>query len=137
MADSALPRQSGQSLSPAPQLRPKPSATGIEIVLRPDPSVCDGSFANNSWLQEVAKPLTKLTWDNAALVSPATARKLGVTNGDVVKLASNGQSVEAPVWMTPGHADDSITLHLGYGRRRAGNVGNGIGFNAYLLATTR
>ena len=60
---------------------------GIEIVLRPDPSIGDGSFANNGWLQELPKPLTKLTWDNAALVSPASARKLGVTNGDVVKLS--------------------------------------------------
>ncbi len=110
-------------------------ATGIEIVLRPDPSIGDGSFANNSWLQEVAKPITKLTWDNAALVSPATAQKLGVTNTDVVKLSANGQSVEAPIWIVPGQADDSLTLHLGYGRRRAGNVGTGIGFNAYLLAT--
>ena len=63
------------------------NAGGIEIVLRPDPSIGDGSFANNGWLQEVPKPLTKLTWDNAALVSPASARKLGVTNGDVVKLS--------------------------------------------------
>jgi molybdopterin-containing oxidoreductase family iron-sulfur binding subunit len=109
---------------------------GIEIVLRPDPSIGDGSFANNSWLQEVPKPITKLTWDNAALVSPLSARKLGVTNGDMVKLTGHGQSVEAPIWIMPGHADDSLTLHLGYGRRRAGNVGTGVGFNAYLLATT-
>jgi molybdopterin-containing oxidoreductase family iron-sulfur binding subunit len=135
VADSALPPKAVKVSAP-PAASAKPSASGIEVVLRPDPSVCDGSFANNSWLQEVAKPLTKLTWDNAALVSPATARKLSVTNGDVVKLTANGQSVEAPIWMTPGHADDSITLHLGYGRRRVGNVGNGIGFNASLLATT-
>jgi molybdopterin-containing oxidoreductase family iron-sulfur binding subunit len=108
----------------------------IEIVLRPDPSVGDGSFANNGWLQEVPKPLTKLTWDNAALVSPAGARKLGVTSGDVVKLSAHGQGVEAPIWITPGHANDSLTLHLGYGRRRAGHVGTGVGFNAYLLSTT-
>jgi len=108
----------------------------IEIVLRPDPSIGDGSFANNGWLQEVPKPLTKLTWDNAALVSPATAHKLGVANGDVVKVSGAGQSVEAPVWITPGHANDSVTLHLGYGRTRAGHVGTKIGFNAYLLSTT-
>ena len=107
----------------------------IEIVLRPDPSIGDGSFANNGWLQEVPKPLTKLTWDNAALVSPSTAHKLGVANGDVVKLTANGQSVEAPIWITPGHANFSITLHLGYGRTRAGHVGTKIGFNAYLLAS--
>jgi MoCo/4Fe-4S cofactor protein with predicted Tat translocation signal len=111
-------------------------AGGIEIVVRPDPSVGDGSFANNGWLQELPKPLTKLTWDNAALVSPTSARKLGVNNGDVVKLSGNGQALEAPIWITPGHADDSLTLHLGYGRQRAGHVGNGRGFNAYLLSTT-
>jgi MoCo/4Fe-4S cofactor protein with predicted Tat translocation signal len=135
VADSSLaPRpvklQALPASSPA-----KASANGIEIVLRSDPSIGDGSFANNSWLQEVAKPITKLTWDNAALVSPITAQKLGVTNTDVVKLSANGQSVDAPVWIVPGQADDSLTLHLGYGRRRAGNVGTGIGFNAYLLAT--
>ncbi len=110
-------------------------AGGIEIVMRPDPSIGDGSFSNNGWLQELPKPLTKLTWDNAALVSPASARKLGVTNGDVVKLSGHGQTVEAPIWITPGHAHDSLTLHLGYGRRRAGHVGTGRGFNAYLLST--
>jgi molybdopterin-containing oxidoreductase family iron-sulfur binding subunit len=115
---------------------PNPKAGGIEIVLRPDPSIGDGSFSNNAWLQELPKPLTKLTWDNAAIVSPASARKLHVTNGDVVKLSANGQTVEAPIWITPGHADDSLTLHLGYGRRRAGHVGTGKGFNAYLLSTT-
>ena len=120
----------------SPSRIPNPKAGGIEIVLRPDPSIGDGSFANNGWLQELPKPLTKLTWDNAALVSPASARKLGVTNGDVVKLSAHGQTVEAPIWITPGHADDSLTLHLGYGRRRAGHVGTGRGFNAYLLSTT-
>jgi molybdopterin-containing oxidoreductase family iron-sulfur binding subunit len=111
-------------------------AGAVEIVLRPDPSIGDGGFANNAWLQELPKPLTKLTWDNAALVSPASARKLGVVNGDVVKLSAHGHSVEAPIWITPGHADDSLTLHLGFGRRRAGQVGTGVGFNAYLLSTT-
>jgi Fe-S-cluster-containing dehydrogenase component len=144
VADSALPPKTVR-LNPAfgtrgeAAPRPYPSRRdgvgGIEIVLRPDPSIGDGSFANNGWLQELPKPLTKLTWDNAALVSPATARKLGVTKGEVVKLRSRGQAVEAPIWITPGHADDSMTLHLGFGRRRAGHVGTGVGFNAYLLST--
>ena len=112
------------------------NADGIEIVLRSDPSIGDGSYSNNSWLQELPKPLTKLAWDNAALVSPASARKLRVTNGDVVELTGHGQSVEAPIWIMPGHADDSLTLHLGYGRRRAGHVGTGRGFNAYRLSTS-
>ena len=136
VADSTLAPKPVKLTLQLPAAPEKTSNGGIEIVLRPDPSIGDGSFANNGWLQEVPKPITKLTWDNAALVSPSTARKLGVTNGDVVKLSGHGQSVEAPIWITPGHADDSLTLHLGYGRRRAGQVGTGIGFNAYLLATT-
>ncbi len=136
VADSALaPKPVKLSASLAAPAA-KAAAGGMEIVLRPDPSIGDGSFANNSWLQEVPKPITKLTWDNAALVSPASARKLGVSNGDVVRLSGPGAGVEAPIWINPGQADDSLTLHLGYGRRRAGHVGTGIGFNAYLLSTT-
>ena len=107
----------------------------LEIVLRPDPNVWDGSFCNNSWLQELPRPLTKLTWDDAALLSPATAIKLRVTNGDVVKLHDSGREVTAPVWITPGNPDDSITLHLGYGRWHIGHVGGGVGFDAYRLRT--
>ncbi len=136
IADSAFAPKPVKLGSPLATTATKASMGGIEIVLRPDPSIGDGSFANNSWLQELPKPLTKLTWDNAALVSPASARKLGVTNGDVVKVTGNGQGVEAPIWITPGQANDSLTLHLGYGRRRAGHVGTGIGFNAYLLSTS-
>ncbi|MGA2985258.1 MAG: TAT-variant-translocated molybdopterin oxidoreductase [Terriglobia bacterium] len=139
IADSAFgpkPAKPSPSLAAAAAITGTANPAGIEIVLRPDPSIGDGSFSNNGWLQEVPKPLTKLTWDNAALVSPASARKLGVTNGDVVKLSGHGQAVDAPIWITPGHADDSLTLHLGYGRRKAGHVGNGRGFNAYLLSTT-
>ncbi len=121
----------GETAKPASQ-----SAGTLEIVLRPDPSIGDGSFTNNGWLQELPKPFTKLTWDNAALVSPMTAQKLGVYNGNIVKLSAYGQSVEAPIWIAPGQADDSLTLHLGYGRSRAGHVGNGVGFNAYLLSTS-
>ena len=136
VADSALapkPAKGASSIGSAPS---QAAAGSMEIVFRPDPSIWDGCFANNSWLQEVAKPITKLTWDNAALVSPTTAQKLGVTNGDMVKLSGPGQGVEAAVWITPGHAHDSITLHLGFGRLRAGNIGTGVGFNAYRLVTT-
>jgi molybdopterin-containing oxidoreductase family iron-sulfur binding subunit len=111
-------------------------AEGLEIVFRPDPTIWDGRFANNTWLQELPKPLTKLTWDNAAMLSNATARKLGLTSGDVVELASGGRSVRAPIWVLPGHADDSVTVHLGYGRSRAGRVGTGAGFSAYALRTS-
>ncbi len=106
---------------------------GLELVLRPDPSIWDGRFANNGWLQELPKPLTKLTWDNAALVSPRTAERLGLTNEDVIDLHYQGRTVAAPVWIVPGHADDSVCVHLGYGRSRGGQVAEGTGFNAYHL----
>jgi molybdopterin-containing oxidoreductase family iron-sulfur binding subunit len=110
-------------------------ASGIEIAFRPDPTIWDGSFANNGWLQELPKPLTKLTWDNAALVSPGTAQRLDLRNEEVVELRYRGASLRAAVWIMPGHADEAVTLHLGYGRTRAGAAGTGRGFNAYLLRT--
>src|SRR5262249_35642338 len=100
-----------------------------EINFRPDPSVYDGQFTNNGWLQELPKQLTKLVWDNAALMSPATAEKLGVENDELVDLQYLGRKVSAPVWIQAGHAADCITVHLGYGRSHAGRVGGNIGFN--------
>ena len=109
---------------------------GLEAVFRPDPSIYDGRFANNAWLQELPKSLTKLTWDNAALISPATAARLSLVSGDVVELRQGGRSVRIPVWLAPGQAGDTLTLHLGYGRTRAGRAGNGTGFNVNPLRTT-
>jgi molybdopterin-containing oxidoreductase family iron-sulfur binding subunit len=116
---------------------PEPAeAAELEIVFRPDPSVYDGQFSNNAWLQELPKAITRLTWDNAALLSPATAERLGLANEDVVELQYESRMVRAPVWISPGHADDSVTVHLGYGRRRAGSVAAGAGFDAYALRTS-
>ena len=112
-----------------------PEKGGLEIVFRPDYAVWDGRFANNAWLQEVPRPLTKICWDNAALMSPATARELGVSYMDTVELAWRGCGVKAPVWIVEGHADGCVTAHLGYGREAAGAVGTGVGFNAYALRT--
>ncbi|HEV2348813.1 MAG TPA: TAT-variant-translocated molybdopterin oxidoreductase [Terriglobia bacterium] len=109
---------------------------GIAIIFRPDPTVWDGAFSNNGWLQELPKPITKLTWDNVAMLSPGTAQRLGVTKGEVVELRLAGRALRAPVWVAPGHADETITVHLGYGRTRAGRLGTGIGFNAYALRTS-
>ncbi len=108
---------------------------GVEVVLRPDPSVFDGRFANNGWLQELPRPMTKLVWDNAVLVSPATAEKLGVESEVVVEIQVGDRSVRGPVWIVPGHADGSATIHLGYGRVRAGRVGSNVGFDAYPIRT--
>jgi len=113
-----------------------PNSQGLEIIFRPDSSVWDGRFANNGWLQELPRQLTTITWDNAAYVSPATAQRLGYTNQDLVELRFDGRAVRAPIWIVPGQADDSVTLHIGYGRQRAGQVGTGVGANAYAIRTS-
>jgi MoCo/4Fe-4S cofactor protein with predicted Tat translocation signal len=120
----------------APPSRPAVPQAAIELVFRPDPTIFDGSVANNAWLQELPKPLTKLTWDNAALISPQTAERLNLTNEDVIELRYDAHSLHAPVWISPGHAEDSITLHLGYGRTVGGSVGSGRGVNANEIRTT-
>jgi molybdopterin-containing oxidoreductase family iron-sulfur binding subunit len=111
------------------------NSTDLEVVFRPDPSVYDGRFANNAWLQELPKSLTKLTWDNAALIAPQTADRLMLVSGDFVELKQGNTSVTIPVWLAPGHAPDALTLHVGYGRTRAGRAANEIGFNVNPLRT--
>ncbi len=135
---SALPPRSLKPAAkvPASAAVPAPESAGLEVVLRPDPGIFDGRFANNGWLQEVPKPLTKLTWDNAAHMSLATARKLGVKNEDLVAIAAAGATLRAPAWILPGQPDDVVTLHFGHGRTRAGRVGNGTGVNAYRIRAT-
>jgi MoCo/4Fe-4S cofactor protein with predicted Tat translocation signal len=108
-------------------------ASALEVVFRPDPSIGDGEYSNNSWLQELPKPITRLTWDNAVMMSPGTAQQLSVTTGDYVTLTLAGRQVSAGIYIVPGHADNSVTLHLGFGRTRGGSVGTGPGFNSYLL----
>src|ERR1039457_6099348 len=112
------------------------SPQSLEVVFRPDPAVYDGRFANNGWLQEWPRPITQLTWDNAAIFSPKTAQEQGVVSTDVVEIAYRGYKMPAPVFIQPGHADGSVTVHLGYGRTRAGHVGTRIGFNAYGMRTS-
>jgi MoCo/4Fe-4S cofactor protein with predicted Tat translocation signal len=129
------------------------SVESLEVAFAPDPTIYDGSFANNGWLQELPKPSTTLTWDNAALMSPNTARQLGIEWGEyahggehggfkmpVVELKIEDRTTLAPAWIVPGHADGSITVHFGYGREFAGRVGGQrdqrVGFNAYALRTS-
>jgi Fe-S-cluster-containing dehydrogenase component len=129
-------------------IRNPPSATlkGLEISFRNDPCVLDGRFANNGWLQELPKPITKITWDNAVFLSPATAARLkqsaspsaqGGEHGqivcDVVELRYRGRTVRGAIFPVVGHPDDCVTVHLGYGRTRAGHVGTGAGFNANAI----
>ncbi len=130
---------------------PAASETSYEIVFRLDPTIFDGRFANNGWLQELPKPLSKLTWDNAALVGPKTAAKLGIepregphggahgeTITGVVEISiGEGRKVTAPVMVVPGHAEGSVTLHFGYGRTRAADIlADFKGVNAYQLWRT-
>ena len=114
---------------------PLQPAKGMEVVFRPDAGVYDGRFANNGWLQEFPRPVSKLSWDNAAFLSPATAERMGVSTGDLVELRSHDWKLRAPVYVQPGHADSAATLHLGFGRYRAGHVGDRVGFSAYGVRT--
>ena len=116
---------------PAPT--PKDS---LEIIFRPDPNIYDGRWSNVGWLQELPKPVTNLSWDNAAIVSGATLTRLGLEEDDIVELTVGNGKVKAPVIVAPGHPDNSVTVHLGYGREFAGRVGSGAGFNAYLIRNT-
>jgi Fe-S-cluster-containing dehydrogenase component/anaerobic selenocysteine-containing dehydrogenase len=125
--------------NPSAPYRTEPLTLGsgeLEIVFRPDPSVLDGRYANNGWLQELPRPFTKLTWGNAALISPELAAREKITNGDMVELTFRGRKLNAPIWIQPGQAENSITVHLGYGRTEVGQVGRGAGFNAYTLRTS-
>ena len=112
---------------------PSLSGGGLELCFRPDASVLDGRFANNGWLQETPRPLTRLTWDNAVLISERTAEEQGLETGDVVRVRAGETSVEGAIWITPGHPDRTLSLPLGYGRTAAGQVGNGVGFDAYRV----
>ncbi len=118
----------------------------IELNFRRDPTIYDGQFSNNGWLQELPKPMSKLTWDNAVLIGPKMAERLGIKTEDVVELSLPGTGSDAkgvserkitgPVWIQAGHPDNSVTVTLGYGRTRAGRVGTAQGFGAYALRTS-
>ena len=123
---------------PAPDLPSAPLASvddtdTVTVVFRPDPTIWDGRFANNGWMQELPKPLTKLVWDNAAIISPALAERFDLQSQDVVELQYEEDVVRAAVWILPGHPDGTVTTYLGYGRPWAGRVAEGAGFNAYDL----
>ena len=105
----------------------------FEIVFNASSSVYDGRFANNGWLQEIPKPVTSLTWDNAALISIKVAKKLNIKNGQMIEIKINNKSIKLPAWITPGQNQKSISLELGYGREFEGRLGNGVGFNVYPL----
>ncbi len=113
------------------------SVSDLEVVFLPSPSLHDGRFANDGWLQELPDPLTKLTWDNPALVSPKTAESLGLANEDWVRLDYGGRSLELAVFILPGMADGVVALTLGYGRSHAGRIGSGVGFDAFTVRSSK
>jgi molybdopterin-containing oxidoreductase family iron-sulfur binding subunit len=111
-------------------------AGGLEVAFTVDHKVYDGRFANNAWLQELPHPITKITWDNAVLISQTTAQGVGLKTGDLVRVEIGDRSVTGPVYVQPGHADDAITLALGYGRKGSENVALDVGFAAGRLRTS-
>lgn len=122
------------SLTPSPA----PSEQSLEVVFYRDYSLDDGRYNNNGWLQELPDPITKLTWDNAILISRKTATALKVANRDVVEVTLGGRKVTGPILVQPGLADNTVALALGYGREKSGRVGgngkgNSVGFNAYAI----
>ena len=147
------PSADDKKIAAAVQAEAKPASDGMELAFYPSAALYDGRFANNGWLQEVPDPITKITWGNAIIMSPATARKLGVAPAtdkklgieteslsqldamQVVAVSKGNLKIEGAVWIQPGHADDSISVALGYGRTQCGRVGKGIGFNAYQART--
>jgi Fe-S-cluster-containing dehydrogenase component len=130
-----MPEQNLAAGPPAPSAPPlaEPRAGQVEIIIRPDPTIHDGSFANNGWLQELPKPLFKTTWENVVALSPRFASELKVDSGDMLRVETNGRAVEGPAWVLPGQPDGVVTLYLGYGRTRAGRIGTGIGYDAYRM----
>jgi molybdopterin-containing oxidoreductase family iron-sulfur binding subunit len=108
----------------------------IELNIRRDPTIYDGQFCNNGWLQELPKPLSKIAWDNVVSLGPKMAERLQIVSKDILELELNGVKIEGAAWIQAGHPDNSVTITLGYGRKRAGRVGTGMGYNAYALRTS-
>ena len=133
--EPVVPQQSGWSKIPDTSKASAQAGGAIEINLHLSPKVLDGRFGNSGWMQECPHPITKLTWDNAALVSPGTAEKLGVKTGDNLKIDGGGGSLTLPAFVAPGQAEDTISITLGYGQDW-GTVAGGVGFNAYALRTS-
>lgn len=134
---TAAARTAALASVPEISLPDLPPDDSLEIVFRPDPAVWDGSVANLGWLQELPRPMTKLTWDTAALVSPVVAEDLGLEPGSMVEITAPTGTMEIPAWIVPGQAERTITLFLGQGHWHMGAVANGVGENTYRLRSAR
>lgn len=137
---AATPTLREPEIARAVQARTAPSGalskSSLEVVFAVDAKMYDGRHSNNSWLQELPDPVTKITWDNAAIFSPKTAEELGIRGGDMVRIAKGNRTVEIAAWVLPGHPDNTVMLALGWGRAKAGRVGNGHGFDVNGLRST-
>jgi len=121
------------SALPVPPAARASAPQGLTLAFRPDPTIWDGGFANNAWLQELPKPLSKLVWENAIWIGPGRARQEGIVQGDVLKLAAGGHSLAGPAWIAAGQSDDVVSITLGYGRRVPDQLASGLGIDAYAL----
>ena len=133
VADSAPAVVETGEVRPVSAAEPAEAPEGLTAVFRPDPCVWDGSFTTNAWLQETPKPLTKVTWDNVVMVAPALADELGLENGNAVEVEVAGRHVTGPVWAMPGQDRHTVALFLGYGRGFAGEIAEGLGYDAYQV----
>jgi molybdopterin-containing oxidoreductase family iron-sulfur binding subunit len=136
VAGSAFPRLAPSASAHLPDESGNPPATvagTVTVALAPGRMTYDGRFAGNAWLQELPDPITKLTWDNAALLSPGLASRLGVDRGDIISLRAGAAHIDVPVLVVPGHADDAVSVALGYGRRAASIDAAPIGVDAAAL----
>jgi MoCo/4Fe-4S cofactor protein with predicted Tat translocation signal len=136
IADTAFQPKSAAPKAQLPAAKPPVAPDSIEVLFRPDPHVYDGRYSNVGWLQEIPRPVTNLSWDNAAQMSLATLGKLGLEENNAVEITLGGRKIIAGALAVPGHPDNVITVMLGQGRRIAGRVGSGVGYNAYLIRTT-
>ena len=144
IAGSALPVRGASAAPPPATQQLSNPATGVELELRHDPTIYDGRFANNAWLQELPKPHTKITWDNALIIGPRLSEKIGFTAEErdplvnekqtrFAEVSYRGVKMRLPIWVLPGQPDDVATIYFGYGRTHAGGIGNGKGFNTYVF----
>ena len=122
-ASTPVSSQTPAASSQTPVASTQAATGGLEIIFRPDPTVWDGRFANNGWLQELPKPISKITWDPAAWISPRLAESQHLEDGDLVDLKYRGATAKLPVAIVPGHPDNAVTVFMGYGRRVIGRVG--------------
>ena len=134
ISNTASPKVDARLRASATRLTPpEPPNHPMTLLFRPDPYIWDGRYANNPWLQELPRPLTKLTWDNPLLISPALAKQSKLQNMDIVRISAGDEQMEAPVWIMPGQAPDCVVALLGFGRKHVGAVGSGAGFDFYPL----